>query len=439
MTSLQDASPNLGRLGRELRQVCAQATQPEEIAAALEATGLNDDLVREQYGLPDVFACAEALYSHLPYTAPAVRSVTVARPMWRLAPRGVLYALPGAALAVASPLLTGAPAAQEALMASVIFGWGWGQGLASIGYRRTGEPLRRFLWQATLLTLPVAAAVGAGTALLAHQPVLAAALVAGVAGTSFAGFASLLILGQLPLAAVAYLPSVAYLLLGQHDPVGGWVAALTAALLPLVALAGQPRPPAGLQLPDPAWHATLAHAISGWTCALFVTGVFSVALHRLGALAILPVIVSVGAMEVLSVQFYGQLRSLAARHGQMLSLAGHALRTLGVALAVYLGVLLALLGAFLLITRPEAWADPRATVTALLPLLVYGCALLLGTVVSNVGQPWLSGMAWLLGSGAALALLPLAPSWAPLLGALLVLICMSYGVVRALLVPTTYH
>jgi hypothetical protein len=439
--------PSLARLGRELHQVCAHATQPEEIAAALEAGGLNDDIARERYGLNDVFACAEALFSHLPYREPARAAPHLPRLAWALAPRGALYALPGAALAVAGTLLAPLAGAQTALLVAVVFGWGWGQGLASLGYRKSGEPLRHFLRGGALLSGPVAAAVSAGAALLTGQPVGPAALVGAVAGTAFAGFAALLILNRPLLAALVYVPSLGCVLLaawgGVVSPAAAWLALACAALLPLLVLAERTPLPQGLQLPAPRWPVPLAHAAAGWSCGLFVTVVFGAALwDRLGAAALLPVIVSVGAMEVLSLRVQGRLRALARQHGDLGRLAWSGLRALGLALALYLLVLGILLGLYLGLTQPGGWGSLPTALPAALPLLVYGAALLLGTVVSNVGPPWVNGAAWLLGTFVflgTLASLPAQPQTATLLSSLAALAVIALGVVRVLRMPTTYR
>lgn len=441
--------PSLAGLGRELRQVCAHATQPEEIAAALEAHGLNDDIARERYGLRDVFACAEALFLHLPYRHPAPRTPRPAGLAWGLAPRGALYALPGAALAVAGPLLPW-EGAGTALIVSVVFSWGWGQGLASLGYRKSGGPQRRVLRWGVALACPVGAAVGAGAALVTGQAPGAAALVGGAAGTAFAGFAALLILNRPLLAALAYLPSLAGVLgVAWGAPIGpaaAWSALACAALLPLLTLADRRPGPIGLQLPAPRWPVPLAHAAAGWSCGLFVTVVFGAALwDRLGAASLLPVIVSVGVMEVLSLMVQSRLRALARLHGDLWRLAWAGLRVLGRALALYLGVLAALLALYLGLTQPGGWGALGAASGAALPLLVYGAALLLGTLVSQAGQPGVTAGAWLLGTLAFLAaptLLPVGTAdlgGGALLGALVALAMLALGFGRVLLRPMTYR
>jgi hypothetical protein len=444
----QSAIQSLGRLGRELHSICVSATQPEEIAAALEAHGLNDDLARQQYGLPSVFACAEALFAHLPFRAAAPTALLAPQPMWSLLPRGVLYALPGAALVAATPLLTPYPGTQTALFATVIFGWGWGQGLASIGYRKTGLPLRRFLRQALLVTLPVSAFIGGGCAVVAHQPPAAAAIVGALAGAAFAAFAALLILKQLLLAALVYLPSLVVLMVPDAPPLANLVALGCAVLLPLLALADQSPMVSGLQLPSPRWNVTLMHALSGWTCALFVVTVFGAATWRLlGPGALLPVILSIGAMEVLFLGFYTRLRLLAKRHTQLRRLAWHALKVLARSLTLYLLVLGLMLGAYTLVTSSipsflvgaAIHTDPHGALLMAAALLVFGGSLLLGTVLSNIGRPGLTSSAWILGSLVYLLTPALVPVPAPLASSLSVFVLMLLGVTHVLFIPATYR
>ena len=442
-------SPSLGRLGRELHAVCVSATQPEEIAAALEAHGLNDDLARQHYGLPDVFACAEALYAHLPFRALAPAALVAPPPAWSLLPRGLLYALPGASLMAAAPLLAPYPGTQTALFASVIFGWGWGQGLASVGYRKTGLPLLQFLRRALLVTLPVSALVGGACALVTHQPLAPSALVAALGGVAFTAFAALLILRHLLLAALVYVPSLVVLLLPDAPPLVNAVALGCAALLPLVALADQSSaPPPGLQLPTPRWTVTGLHALSGWTCALFVVTVFGAATWKLlGPGAMVPVVLSIGAMETLFLAFYTRLRLLAKRHTRLRRLAWQALRVLAAALALYLLVLAVMLAGYALFVSfvtPSSAAlgmhtDPHAALLMATALLVFGGDLLLGTVLSNIGRPGLTSFAWIIGSLVFLFTPAFFPLPAPLASSLSVFVLMLLGVSRVLLVPATYR
>jgi hypothetical protein len=56
----------MDQLSRRLDWVCTTATDPLQIAAALESDGVNDRIAREEYGFADVFELAEELYRRVP-------------------------------------------------------------------------------------------------------------------------------------------------------------------------------------------------------------------------------------------------------------------------------------------------------------------------------------------------------------------------------------
>ena len=58
-----EADAAVHRLCRQMRDVCASAVDPLEIAAALEAeAGLTGPMLRARYGCPDVFTLADEMY-----------------------------------------------------------------------------------------------------------------------------------------------------------------------------------------------------------------------------------------------------------------------------------------------------------------------------------------------------------------------------------------
>jgi hypothetical protein len=57
-------------ISRRLDFVCTTATDPLQIAAALESDGVNDRIAREEYGFSDVFDLAEELYRRVPLRPP---------------------------------------------------------------------------------------------------------------------------------------------------------------------------------------------------------------------------------------------------------------------------------------------------------------------------------------------------------------------------------
>lgn len=119
--------------------VCESAVDPLEVASALEFEGYSDRIAREDYGVRDVFALAQAMYRRVPRKprdpepAPDPWQVPRLRPLLH----GLLYALPAVCFPAAGALLAG-PGVLPALVVALLVAWGLSQGLASIGYLRLG-------------------------------------------------------------------------------------------------------------------------------------------------------------------------------------------------------------------------------------------------------------------------------------------------------------
>ncbi|GAA2595118.1 hypothetical protein SMC26_41030 [Actinomadura fulvescens] len=126
-----------GALG--LEDLCAEAVDPLEVAAGLEADGMNDEAARRA-GHSDVFAFAETLFAEADRRPRAVEPAP--NPWrgtaWRHLLRGLLFGLPGLCYLVATPLLTG-PGAAPVLIVSLLASWTLGQGVAYLGYVRAGQ------------------------------------------------------------------------------------------------------------------------------------------------------------------------------------------------------------------------------------------------------------------------------------------------------------
>ncbi|WP_131735966.1 hypothetical protein [Actinomadura roseirufa] len=180
------AADALEALRERMAELCANAVDPLEVTAALEADGINDEAARG-YGHPDVFALAEDLFARTPRRPPAPE--TAADP-WRAVPwrhllRGILFGLPGLCYVTATPVLT-RTAAGVLLVFSLLLSWTVSQGTAYLGYVQLGlgnkaaaaRVLRHGLAAGALVVVPVTAAagviLGAGTA--------ATALAAGLGG-----------------------------------------------------------------------------------------------------------------------------------------------------------------------------------------------------------------------------------------------------------------
>jgi hypothetical protein len=134
-----------------------------EVAAALEAAGINDTVARQRYGQSDVFALARHRFDKM-----ADRQATVVdvKPppidVGGTLLRGLVFVLPA--------LLTGAVLGRHpqlslvlAVLVAVAVGWAAGQGIAYIGYRVLGAGSKTGArWQMMVLALLTLGLISAG-------------------------------------------------------------------------------------------------------------------------------------------------------------------------------------------------------------------------------------------------------------------------------------
>jgi len=127
-------------LSRRLDSVCTAAVHPLEIAAAIEAEGVNDRIAANAYDTQDVFALAEDIYQRVPLRP--VQDTDVEdhdeSPAWRDLSRGLLFVLPGTLYVAAVQGFTSIEATY-ALLASLVFAWVWGQGSGYLGHLLIGR------------------------------------------------------------------------------------------------------------------------------------------------------------------------------------------------------------------------------------------------------------------------------------------------------------
>jgi hypothetical protein len=119
---------------------CRDAVDPLQVAAVLESDGITDRAARDDYGHPDVFALAEAVFARLP-ERPAVLGGRRHRPERRddvrVLSHGLLYALPSAVFPAVHALL-GLPGLITGLVFATAFGWVWSMGGTVMAYRLLG-------------------------------------------------------------------------------------------------------------------------------------------------------------------------------------------------------------------------------------------------------------------------------------------------------------
>ena len=439
--------------------VSLPALHPDELAAHLEAEGLTDVLARQRYGAPNVFAYADHLFQSAAPTRSVLSEMAALPPLpfpWTGLLRGVVYALPGAAMALAVSLIAALPAGAPrglsyALIAAVILAWGWGQGFAVVGYRLTGPAQRRFVQRATLLVLPLGALLGAALVNLLHPEatsydVLGGALVTALTAGALSASSALLVLRLVPLAMLAYAPACAALLAQAaghpFPPDLAWGAVVYAAALPIVGLMLPARGSPGPLLPRPSRSVVVSHALAAWACAGFVALTWGLAPGAPGWAQgsfplLLPVILSLGVMEVLTELTFRGLRRHAAQFHSMTAVHRRASWTALKAVMAYSGVLLTLLLLSVSLTRPETLYQPGTLPLLLLPALLYGAALMLGTLSASVGEAWWTLTAWVLGVAVLLSPVAALP-YGAVLAASVPMGVLVVGVHRALKHPLTY-
>ncbi|GIH24430.1 hypothetical protein Aph01nite_27400 [Acrocarpospora phusangensis] len=381
-----------------VRDLCANAVDPLEIAAGLEFGGLTDEGAA-RHGHSDVFAYAEALYRSVP-RKPAEPSQETPVP-WsghpgRHAVRGILFGLPGLCYVTAAQAVTGPTAV---LVVSLLLAWAYGQGAAYLAYVAIGHGdrdaglavARRALRVGLAVLAPVIVAVGMFTS--ASPAGIALAL--GQAAYLLAAGVILVADGELVLLAVL-IPgcavSAVHLVTGWPAPWAVWAAgALSVAEAVVLAeiVSRSPARPTGLRRLPGAVPPALFGALCGGLLAVSAPA-------QNGALVMVPLSLSMGAAEWAVFRFRrgGHLllgrTATARRFGRAVRL-----ELLG-ALGRYLAVLLVLTALAWLAVRPGAGETLRLAAN-----LALGGAVLVALILQSCGisRPVLALFATALAAG----------------------------------------
>lgn len=129
----------LARLPEGIADICAAASEPLEIAAALEARGISSRVASERFGEPDVFALARRLFAEVrpvPTGRGPVRRQRFGGPGELL--RGAMFAAPGVMFAAAIGALHLHLPGWTYLLA-LTTGWAFGQAIAAVGSALAGR------------------------------------------------------------------------------------------------------------------------------------------------------------------------------------------------------------------------------------------------------------------------------------------------------------
>jgi hypothetical protein len=130
----------MASLSRLHDEVCREAVDSGEIAATLEASGVNDRMAREQYAVGSVFQLAEVLFHLVPQR---ISEWERPRDPWqypvsRHLRRGVLYALPTLPYLAALRVLHGSISGVLTLLAGSVVAMAATHGLSYVGHLLVG-------------------------------------------------------------------------------------------------------------------------------------------------------------------------------------------------------------------------------------------------------------------------------------------------------------
>jgi hypothetical protein len=156
----------IARLSRQFDEVAKDAVDPAEIAAGMEAAGLNDRIARAEYHEDSVFRLAELVFAAVPRKNLSLLALDYdpwRRPFWSHLSRGLLYALPTLPYIVAISLSQGSVASIWLLVATCVVSTALTQGLAHIAHLLLGYGSRR--GAVRVLRIALAAVVGLGAVL----------------------------------------------------------------------------------------------------------------------------------------------------------------------------------------------------------------------------------------------------------------------------------
>ncbi|MFE6049626.1 hypothetical protein ACFQ6N_02595 [Kitasatospora sp. NPDC056446] len=194
----------LDELAERLRDICADAVHPYEIAAFLESDGLSDEQAALLYGRPDAFTVAEELFEKVERRYPG-QSSEFANPWradpWRCVVRGLVFALPGLGYLLGANLFAttrmrfGLPSGMLALSIATLVSWGFNQALAHRSYRWLSRLRRREAAICLAVGAPLGALVASAAAYVVGGPLGALCFAAGQ--SCYLGAATvLLVLGR---------------------------------------------------------------------------------------------------------------------------------------------------------------------------------------------------------------------------------------------------
>ncbi|MET7421305.1 hypothetical protein [Dactylosporangium sp. NPDC005555] len=297
-------------LADRMLEDCVSAVDVDEVAAILEANGINDRVADREYGLPSVFALAGRVVARTIDTAHTVVQSTP--PEDGPTPRAVVTDTLTRAAIYLTPLAIGLGAATEvdgapqlATTGTLLLGWGGGQALSYLGYRALSErgvtAAARLLGAGFLSVAALWSLALAGNGLRAYT-------IAAVQLALFAVAAVALVTGRERVVLAAAAPcwiATAFVALGS----GRWaVTALLCGVAALLAVAFRPVLGADVSGRMPwrrwrSWRGDIGYALlyglvgTGQAALLRAVALDGIAPHRVPVEAV-PLLVGVPLIEL---------------------------------------------------------------------------------------------------------------------------------------------
>jgi len=397
--------PTVAALCERFGAVCESAVDPLEVASALEFDGFSDNLVRNDYGVKDVFALARAMYHRVPRQPGDPEPVPDPWQMNRFRPllHGLIYALPAVCFPAAAGLL-GGPGVLPTLVAALLVAWGLSQGLACIGYlRRAGSAdegqVRRVLRAGFATGLVLVALAMLACSLVLHSDSLVLFFGAGE-GAYMLGACVLMVVGAEIWLPVALAPGVVgsgvFLYLGRPANLEhlAWAAlAATPLLACLIALVCSRKlgPRTGRLLLAPELQAAVPAIAFGVVAAGLLT--FPVVagpqghggLNTGALLASLPLSISMGAAEWSLLWYRRHTRRLLATISELRKFRLRARLSLLAALLQYMCGTAALIAASAAVATATGFADlDRSDAPVIAGYLMLGSAMFLALLLQTM-------------------------------------------------------
>ena len=172
------------RLSREFDEIARQAVDPADLAAGMEAAGINDRIAREVYYEESVFRLAELVLELVPVEIPDPLAYDYnpwRRPFWNHLSRGLLYALPTLPYVVAIGFTRVTSAGIWVLLVACVISTAFTQGLAHLAHLYLGYGVPKAAVRVLRQALVGVIVVGGLLALAVGLATAAGLLVTGIA------------------------------------------------------------------------------------------------------------------------------------------------------------------------------------------------------------------------------------------------------------------